>query len=149
VEIYNGTELVTTHTVVERKGGRATRMSHYPPHKREWLEKTPERCRELAHGIGDGCGRAVEELLSDRISDRLPSVHSILRLEEQVGRDRLNAACRRALHYGDPRYVRVKTILDAGLEYLPLDDGNRAMPDRDDYLYARSAESFFAGNEVC
>ena len=91
----------------------------------------------------------MEELLSNRVSDRLPSVHSILRLEEKVGKERLDAACKRALHYGDPRYVRVKTILDAGLESLPLDNGDRVTAGSGDYLYARPAESFFTGNEVC
>lgn len=148
VEIYNGIELVTTHPVVEKKGGRATRMAHYPPRKREWLEKTPERCRELASGIGEWCGLAVAELLSDRVLDRLPSVHSILRLEEKVGRERLDAACRRALHYGDPRYVKVRSILDAGLEYQPLEDEDKVDPDSEDYTYARSGESFFTDSEA-
>jgi transposase len=147
VEIYNGTELVTTHPVSEKKGSRTTRMGHYPKYKREWLEKTPQKCRELACGIGEWCGCAVEELLSDRVSDRLPSVHSLLGLAERVGNERLNAACRRALHYGDPRYVRVKGILDAGLEELPLED-NRIIPDRGEYTYARSSASFFSGKEV-
>jgi transposase len=147
VEIYNGTELVTTHPVSEKKGSRTTRMGHYPKYKREWLEKTPQKCRELASGIGEWCGLAVEELLSDRVSDRLPSVHSLLRLADKVDKDRLNAACRRALHYGDPRYVRVRSILDAGLEDLPLED-DKVSTVRSEYTYARSAESFFSGPEV-
>jgi hypothetical protein len=36
VEIYHETELVATHLVVEKRGGRATRLAHYPQHKREW-----------------------------------------------------------------------------------------------------------------
>lgn len=148
VEIYNGTELVATHLVLDKKGSRATRMSHYPPHKREWLEKTPQRCRQLARGIGEWCGRAVEELLSDRVQDRLPSVHSILRLEEKVGRERLDAACRRALHYGDPRYVRIRGILEAGLEHVPPEDDDRVTASCGDYRYVRPVECFFTERGV-
>ncbi len=143
VEIYHGTELVGTHPVLEKRGGRATRLAHYPVHKCEWMEKTPERCRELACKVGPWCGKAVSELLSDRVQDRLPSVHSLLRLEEKVGQERLEAACRRALHYGDPRYIRVKTILDAGLEHEPVEEECKITASDQSYLYARSASSFF------
>jgi len=107
------------------------------------MEKTGQRCCELAGKVGPWCENAVSELLSDRVQDRLPSVHSLLRLEEKVGRERLEAACRRALHYGDPRYIRVKTILDAGLEHEPVEEGCKIIPSDQSYRYARSAGSFF------
>lgn len=143
VEIYHETELVATHLVVEKRGGRATRLTHYPEHKREWLEKTPKRCRELADAVGPWCGKAVAELLSDRVQDRLPSVHSLLRLKEKVGKERLEAACKRAVHYGDPRYIRVKTILSAGLENYPLDEETTTSQQERSYRYARSSSSYF------
>jgi hypothetical protein len=143
VEIYHETQLVATHLVVEKRGGRATRLTHYPEHKREWLEKTPQRCRELADAVGPWCGKAVAELLSDRVQDRLPSVHSLLRLKEKVGKERLEAACKRAVHYGDPRYVRVKGILSAGLENEPLDEEIPMSGTRNNYRYARPTESYF------
>jgi transposase len=143
VEIYHETALVATHLLVEKKGGRATRLSHYPSHKREWLEKTPERCRQLAIKIGPWCGKAVAELLSDRVQDRLPSVHSLLRLKEKVGKDRLEAACKRAVHYGDPRYIRVKTILAVGMENKPLDQERTIPQQHESYRYARASSSYF------
>ena len=143
VEIYHETELVATHLVLEKKGGRATRLAHYPPHKREWLEKTPQRCRELAGAVGPWCGKAVAELLSDRVQDRLSSVHSLLHLKEKVGTERLEAACQRAVHYGDPRYIRVKTILSAGLENEPVDEEKTAIQQQESYRYARSSSSYF------
>lgn len=143
VEIYHGTDLVATHPLVKRRGGRSTRNEHYPPGKREWLEKTPQKCRQLAEQIGRWCHLAVDELLSDRVCDRLPSVHSLLRLKNTVGAKRLEAACRRAVRYGDPRYIRVKTILEAGLEYEPLCEQNRITISRQSYRYNRDASSFF------
>src|SRR5207248_1255776 len=52
--------------------------------------------------------------------DRLRSVQGILGLAETVGRTRLEAACRRALAFGDPRYRRIKEVLNAGLDRAPL-----------------------------
>jgi hypothetical protein len=59
-------------------------------------------------------------LLADRPLDRLRSVQGILGLVETVGRARLEAACQRALAFGDPRYRRIKEILNAGLDQAPL-----------------------------
>jgi hypothetical protein len=39
---------------------------------------------------------------------------------ETVGRTRLEAACQRALAFGDPRYRRIKEIVNAGLDQAPL-----------------------------
>jgi len=143
VQIYHKTELVATHLLVEKRGGRATRLVHYPEHKREWMEKTPQRCRELADAVGPWCGKAVAALLSDRVQDRLPSVHSLLRLKEKVGEERLEAACQRAVHYGDPRYIRVKTILAVGMENQPLDEETTTSQQQGSYRYARSSSSYF------
>lgn len=52
--------------------------------------------------------------------DRLRTVQAILRLEETVGARRVEAACRRALHFGDVRYRRIKDILTAALDQDPL-----------------------------
>jgi hypothetical protein len=52
----------------------------------------------------------------------------VLRLGDHHGRERLEAACERALAAGDPSYRTVKGILAAGLESAPLPstaDGSR------------------------
>jgi transposase len=120
VELYQGVELVRTHLRAKQKGEWQTCLEDYPPEKAAYLERTPERCRELARGIGPETARVVDSLLDERPLDRLRAVQRLLKLEEQVGRERLEAACRRALYYGDPRYRRVRDILDAGLDQEPL-----------------------------
>ena len=147
VEIYAGAELVTTHPVVKEKGGRSTRIEHYPESKRAWLENPPERCRERAEAIGESCGRIVDVLLSDRVQDRLRSVQSLLRFREKTGKERVENACRRALHYGDPTYRRVKSILQAGLDKQPLETEDPKVVSLASYRFARSASAFF-GQEV-
>jgi hypothetical protein len=89
----------------------------------------------------------VEELLSERPLDRLRSVQAVLRLVEQVGKTRLEAACARARHYGDPRYRRIKEILNAALDQQPLppmpSDSPPAAPAETLYLFQRDAAEFF------
>lgn len=147
VEIYAGMTLVVTHEKAAARGERITRLEHYPEAKRHWLENPPEKCHARAKAIGEACGRLVEELLSDHILDRLASVHRLLRLGEKHGNDRLEAACRRALHYGDATYRRVKTIITAGLDSAPLgEDGKTAtVIDMGTFRFARPTATFFDG----
>jgi hypothetical protein len=143
VEIYHGMELVTTHPRLQEKGQRSTRMEHYPPSKRAYLENTPDRCRERAQRIGESCSRVVKMLLNDRVQDRLRSVHSLLRLGETAGAERLENACRRALHYNDASYVRIKRILDAGLDREPLEPAELKVVSFASYRFARETSEFF------
>jgi transposase len=135
VELFQGVELVTTHLRAKEKGEWQTRLEHYPPDKAAYLERTPERCREIARLIGPETKRVVETLLDERPLDRLRAVQRLLKLEESVGRERLEAACRRALHYGDPSYRRVREILSAGLEQAPL------LPEPLPFVRASTSES--------
>ena len=153
VEIYDGTTLVTTHLRAREPGERQTRMEHYPAEKRAYLANPPARCRERAREIGEACAEVVDGLLDDRPYDRLRSVQALLRLVEKVGKQRLEKACARALAYGDGRYRRIKTILEAGLDRVPLEEEmleyeQRQLPKAGDYRYARTADSFF-GEKVC
>lgn len=149
VEIYQGTELLTTHIRAKGPGEWQTRNEHYPPEKAAYLERTPERCRQIALSIGPATSKAIETLLSERPLDRLRSVQAILRLVETVGRHRLEAACARALYYGDPRYRRIRDILSAGLEQEPLPgdaspQASLPVPTQTrQFAFARSAEEFF------
>jgi hypothetical protein len=70
------------------------------------------------------------------------SVHGVLRLGEKHGSAKLERACARAIHYGDPSYVRVKKILEAGLDREEIDSylTQMSLPV---YEHARSAEELF------
>jgi hypothetical protein len=67
----------------------------------------------------DGIGpvaTVVSGLLDDHALHHLCQAQGILRLAEKYGGLRLEAACQRALAFGDPAYRTVKTILERGLE---------------------------------
>ena len=153
VQLFHGCELVCSHPRAHEKGQWHTRLEHYPASKAAYLDKTPQRCREQAAGIGVSTAAVVEQLLSERPTDRLRSVQSLLRLGEKVGHERLESACGRALHFGDPRYRRIKTILDAGLEALPLEPGQTTpSPGQQPtvFVFQRTSSEFFSlGQRLC
>ena len=142
VELYQGQKLVTTHVRCQKPGQWQTRLEHYPEHKAAYLQRTPDFCRQIAAGVGPAASKVVETLLADRPLDRLRSVQAILKLEETVGPQRLEAACARAVHYGDLRYRRIKDILNAALDREPLPSAIISQPILP-HTFARPATDFF------
>ncbi len=143
VEIYADHELVRTHRRATQKGQWRTEMGDYPPSKAQYLLKTPQFCLKLALRIGPHTHQVVERSLADRPLDRLRSVQAILALAESVGEKRLEAACRRALYYGDPHYRRIKDILNAALDRDPLPDQALAAPSQQGFIFSRKPKEFF------
>jgi hypothetical protein len=74
VEIYAVQELIRTHLRSNRKGQWRTEMEDYPPYKAEYLTKTPTYCRQVAARIGPSTLQVVEDLLSDKVLERLRSL---------------------------------------------------------------------------
>ena len=52
--------------------------------------------------------------------ERLPAASRLLKLSQKFGAARLEAACARALHFGDPAYKTIKQILTEGLDRASL-----------------------------
>ena len=76
----------------------------------------PQHCLRQATRIGPCCRRVIEHLFDDRVLDHLRAAQGLIRLEKKFGRERLEAACARAIAFDEPRYRTVKTILDKGLD---------------------------------
>lgn len=146
VQIYDGVELIVTHERATGKGQRIRRDDFLPPERSAYVTRPRQQCAYLASLVGPKCRELVEGLLSERPLDKLRSVHGILRLGEKHGNARLERACSRAIHYGDPSYLRVKKILEAGLDREEVDSyvTQMSLPV---YEHSRSVEEFF-GEEV-
>jgi transposase len=143
VEIFCGQHLVATHERSQEPGQWHTRLQHYPTAKAAYLEGTPDHCRQQAARLGPATSEVVETLLAERPLDRLRSVQALLRLEGKVGPQRLEAACARALYFGDSRYRRIKEILNAALDREPLPETAPPIPTRS-HVFARPGAEFFA-----
>lgn len=112
-------QLVATHERAAEPGQRQTHPDHLPPEKVAGVFLTRETCQAAAVDIGAATAEVVETLLSDPVLERLPQVRRLLAWRDRVGDERLEAACRRALHFGDPSYKTVRGILKRGLESEP------------------------------
>lgn len=108
--------LVATHERAAQPGSRQTHLDHLPPELVPGLTLSREGSRQQAHLIGPATSRIVEIYLADPVGDRLPTVGRLLGLQAQYGVNRLEAACVRALAFGDPNYRTIKQILEKGLE---------------------------------
>ena len=146
IELYHHQELVATHLRCKEPGQWQTRLTDYPPHKAAYLQRTPQICREQAVQIGPCTARVAKQLLDDRPLDRLRSVQAILRLADSVGPNRLEAACERALYYGDVSYRRIKGILNAALDLEPLPDQPQPLPVQP-HTFARPGAAYFMVSE--
>ena len=119
VRIYLEHELVAMHPRLFKRGDRATVDDHLPPDAQAYFMRDPQWCLTQAKAAGPACLAVVEGLFAHRVLDHLRAVQGLLRLGDQYGRSRLDAACSRALNFGTPTYRTIKQILKNGLDQQP------------------------------
>ena len=147
LEVYDDQQtLVCSHVLLTKKGQWSTRNEHYPVYKSQYIQNTPDVCCKTAKRIGPATHAVVQQLLSDKPLHRLRSVQAILKLAETVGEKRLEAACKRALFYGDIQYRRIKDILNAALDQEPLPI-NHPVSESQAHRFARNVMEFFHPSE--
>jgi transposase len=120
VALYEDYRHVYTHLRSRRPGERLTLKDHLPPAARAFFAHDKRWCVERAAEVGPRCAELVERLLGDRIAERLRSAQGVLAAVRQYGRERVEAACERALQHDSPSYRTVKTILATGADLLPM-----------------------------
>jgi len=89
-----------------------------PSSHRRHADWTPEKLRRQAAGIGPDTAILVEVILRERTHSEqgFRSCLGIVRLARTHGRDRLEAACKRALEIGARSYTSVNSILRNNLD---------------------------------
>ncbi len=119
VALFEDYRHIHTHARGQRPGERRTVADHMPPQARSFFAHDRHWCVQQAGKVGPRCVELIETLLSDRISERLRAAQGVLQLGSRFGRERLEAACARALDHGSPHYRTVKTILATGADQPP------------------------------
>jgi hypothetical protein len=109
-------QLVATHERASRPGQRQTHPDHLPPALVDGVFLDRESCQRTAQDIGSATARVVEELLADPVVERVHMVRRLLKLRDRYDDRRLEAACARALSFGDGSYMTIKRILQRGQE---------------------------------
>ena len=121
VEVLHRGQRVASHARRYQRGQHTTNPEHMPKAHRQHLEWTPSRFIRWGAGIGPATGRLVEAILHERPHPEqgYRSCLGILRLERRYGRERLEAACARALAVQARSYRDVDAILKHRLDRLP------------------------------
>lgn len=131
VEVFVDARLVKTHVRIAR--GRQTDYADYPPEKVAFFMRTPVWCRQRAADIGPAAGRLVAGLLAGGALGHLRAAQGVIGLADTHAPERVEAACARALAFGDPSYRTVKGILAAGAETAPPQQ--QSVPDAPAHLH--------------
>jgi transposase len=118
VELFHDGKRVAAHPRSRLPGKFTTLDEHRPKSHQRYLEWTPGRMVEWARQIGPRCGQAVEYILAHKPHPEMGfrSCLGIIRLGKGVGKERLEAACDRALRFGTCSYHSLKSILESGLD---------------------------------
>jgi hypothetical protein len=80
------------------------------------LENNPNKCLNAAHAIGNATHQVTTRVLDSGGRISLRKAQAILRLSEQYGKDRLEAACMRAVNYDNYAYEAISNILKNKLD---------------------------------
>lgn len=130
VEIFFNNQRVASHRRVKAPGRHTTLAEHMPPAHQKYLGWSPERLLTWAQKTGPHTAQLIQALLDSRQHPQQAyrSCLGVLRLGSRYGKERLEAACRRALPAGIHSYKGVKNILDAKLDQVEVDQPSAIVP---------------------
>jgi transposase len=133
VEIFLGGERIAVHMRASGNGRHTTVADHMPSSHRRYGELTPAKIREEAARIGPMLSRLIEKIIEDRPHPEqgYRSCVGIIGLARRFGPERLEAAALRALEIQARNYPSVKSILEKGLDQVPV----RQSPERAPILH--------------
>lgn len=121
IEVYSHGNRVAAHYRSFQKGKYSTIESHMPP-QHKFCKWNSQRFIDWASRVGPNVLKVVEIQLSSRAhpEQAFRSCLGILKQEDKAGKERLDAACKRALHFGSPRCRTIVNILLNNQDRLPI-----------------------------
>lgn len=123
IEIFHGGERIAAHRRCYGPKGTATTLAeHRPKSHRDYGAWPPSRIVSWAASIGPAAAAVVEDILKSKPHPEMGyrSCLALIRTGSKYGRERTEAACRRALAIGAPTRKSVEAILRRGLDRVPL-----------------------------
>jgi transposase len=122
VEVFHKGKRVASHIRLQGERQYSTLKEHMPQNHQAYLSWTPERFVNWAHKCGPETARAIASILKSKLHPQqgFRACLGVMRLEGEYGKDRLEAACKRALEIGSPTRKSIKAILSAGLDQRPM-----------------------------
>jgi transposase len=128
VSVYHNDTLVDIH---DRKGPgpRSTKAAHLPKEREPYRHRSRDFWVERAGWLGDDVRAYIEAVFdSDKEVSQLRAVQSIVTHLETFPKNRAQATCRRAHHFGCFTYKGIKLILRRALDLEPLPTANPSPP---------------------
>ena len=125
VEILHDRRRVASHVRSYRpKGTPVTEPTHRPKSHRDYGDWPPSRVIGWAGSIGPNAAKLVEEILASRPHPEqgYRASLALIRNAKRYGRDRMEAACARAIEIGSPSRKSVEMILKRGLDRLTVEE---------------------------
>ncbi len=121
VEIFHRGRRIASH-LRSYRAGHTTLGEHMPSSHRAHAEWTPSRFLHWASEVGPMTQALVQAILEERPHPEMGyrSCLGILRLARKYGPERLEKACARAVRVKARSYRHVATMLEKGLESVPL-----------------------------
>lgn len=144
VKLYNNLTLVAVHPRLKKPGLKSTVDDHMPPEALAYKMQDPQWCLKQAEGIGPYCHQFIRQLFANRVLDNLRAAQGVIGLSKKYGTSRLEAACKRALFYDNPKYRTVKSILAQGLDQMQIEDDEALLSS----TYTASARFMRTGAEL-
>jgi len=123
VEALHGGQRVASHRrCYGAKGAATTLPEHRPKSHRDYGAWPPDRIVSWAATIGPETAKLVAHLLASRPhpEQSYRSCHALLRDSKKYGKQRMEAACARAIEIGSPTRKSVVMILQHGLDRIPI-----------------------------
>lgn len=130
VEVYFNSKRVTSHMRSYIQWGYTTLREHMPKPHQAHADFTPERLIRWASETGQSTANLVAAILAKKIHPQqgFNSCLGLITLAKTFGKERVEAACRRALAIGGTSYKSVKSILETGLDKKPLPEPRTPAP---------------------
>lgn len=142
VLIYADDERVATHRRLD-KGLRSTVEEHLPEGRRDLRHRSQSYWEARAAAIGPMTEQYIKEVFgSDDVLFQLRPAQSIVTHLEGFPKERAEAACRRASHYGITTYQGIKNILNKALDREALPSAQVQVGWADRPRFARDADEF-------
>ena len=102
VRIFLDLQEVTAHPRAKQAWQIMRRPQHAPPELENYLNTTHAGLVQWASRLGPSVALVAQEVFADQAVDGMRPVRAVIRLADKYTTKRLEAACRRAMHYATP-----------------------------------------------
>lgn len=145
VSVLHDRQRIAFHKRNYKAYGYTTVKEHLPSHHQFVSEWSPEKFLGWAAGIHPDVRAFIKAILESKPYPELAyqSCVGILGMNKKHGKQRLIAACQRAVHFQSYTYSTVKRILDKGLEKEPLPTDKQMEINLPDHENIRGPEKLF------